>query len=308
MTNLRDFIGRAVRQSRFGHVALGLGILGWGLQAAAILLVGAWIGGNLAWVGRKEPKGPSPAPGVERALFELVLAEDAWRKHFGELVGVPPSHLDGVKYCYDLWVDTDQVLVRGWGPKNGSPAVAWLTVTGKGETTVGRYTFDVWSGSEPSTGAVGFPSSYSVIQNFRLVERRPPPAPSPSGWTAIRPGQCVLGNLAKDASGVVGRYLIDLPAHRTVFIHWEPMASEIRLDPQLSLEGSIIPRASDRNHQFRIQRAGRYQIVVRRLDEPPGSTETKFTGYTLQVDWGQSSGISCTPPTTRESTRESSCL
>jgi hypothetical protein len=296
MTNLRACVRRAVTDSWLGNVALALGILGWGLQVLAVLWVGVWIGGNLVWGGRKEPKGPSPAPGVERALSELVLAEGAWRKHFGELVGVPSSRFDGVKYCYDLWVDTDDVLVRGWGPKNGSPAVGWLTVTGKGETTVGRYAFDVWSGTEPSTGAIGFPSSYSVIQDFRLVERHPPAAAAPPGWTAIRPGQCVLGNLAMDTSRVVGRYLVELPAHRTVFVHWEPMASEIRLDPRLSLAGSIVPRANDRTYEFRIEEAGRYQITVHRLDEPFPSDETKHTDYTLQVDWGQSSGTSCAPP------------
>ena len=89
---------------------------------------------------------------------------------------------------------------------------------------VARVTLDVWQGLGYGTGGLDSVHVFTNGANLRLVERLPPPRPQPvpPGWRVIRPGECVLESLEpQDASGVIGRFLIDLPANKALRIIWE---------------------------------------------------------------------------------------
>jgi hypothetical protein len=221
-----------------------------------------------------------------------------------ELLGPVADRIHGRNICSEMWFDEDAVLIRGIGPMNGSTAPAWLTFTVGSQVFVGRVTVDLWRGTADGTGGMDSTYNYHVANNLRFIERLPPPRPGPPGWRVIRPGECVLGSTEPlDASGLVGRFLVDLPADRFVGIGFMPEAAGeyIPMDWKLTFEGQDVRTVQEdefKEGTYRPERAGRYELSVRRTDGPdagrtPGSP---MKHYTVQVAWGKFITGGCSPP------------
>jgi hypothetical protein len=221
-----------------------------------------------------------------------------------ELLSPSGTRLQGHGTCSDMWFDEDAVLIRGIGPMNGSNAPAWLTLTVGSQVFVGRVTVDLWNGVGAGTGGLDSSSNFIVANNLRFVERVPPPRPGPPGWRVIRPGECVLGSTEPlDASGVIGRFLIDLPAARTIGIDLMPEAEGeyIPKAVKLTLDGQDVRMVQEdefKEGQYRPEREGRYELTVLRTDGPDAGREAgrRWRRYTIAVDWGASIRTSCSPP------------
>jgi hypothetical protein len=223
---------------------------------------------------------------------------------YRELLSPSGTRLQGHGTCYSMWFNEDAVLIRGIGPMNGSTAPLWLTMTVGGQVFIGRVTVDLWRGTAAGTGGLDSSYNYTVGDNIRLVERVPPPQPGPPGWRVIRPGECVLGSTEpQNAAGVIGRFLIDLPANRTINIGLlgELVGDFVPLVADLALDGKSPPTVFEgefKGDHYRTERDGRYQLTVRRTDTPDASqaTGTRWRRYTVEVDWGAPIGGSCEPP------------
>jgi hypothetical protein len=203
-----------------------------------------------------------------------------------------------------MWFDHDEkALIRGIGPSNGSTASAWLTLTVGGHVVVGRVTLDLWNGVGAGTGSLESSTSFIVATDLRVIERFPPPHPGPPGWRVIRAGECVLGNTKpQDASGVIGRFLIDLPAHRSVVVGIMPEAdgNYIPMTENLTLDRHDLSRSVD-GERYRTDRDGRYELVVRRTDTPDAHRPIADPPqhYTVDVEWGAPITGTCFPPDSR---------
>jgi len=221
-----------------------------------------------------------------------------------EIFGPVADRIHGRSICDKMWFDDDAVLIRGIGPMNGSTAPAWLTLTVGSQIFVGRVTVDLWNGVGAGTGGLESSTNYIIATNLRFVERVPPPRPGPPGWRVIRPGECVLGSTEpQDASGVIGRFLIDLPAARSVGVRLlgELVGDFVPLADKLTLNGIDVPEVRVerlKDDRYRTDRDGRYQLTVRRTDGPDAGrlTGARWRRYTVQVAWGASITGSCEPP------------
>lgn len=269
-------------------IAGGLG-WAWGL---ILIAPGAW-----SLINRPEHQEPYPVRQLGDA-FANVKPIDR------ELLGPLADRVRGRSVCDSMWFDSDDgALLRGIGPMNGTTAPAWLTLTVGGHVIVGRVTVDLWNGVGMGTGSLECSTNFIVASNLRFVERVPPPRPGPPGWKVIRPGECVLGSTEPlDASGVVGRFLTDLPGHRSVKVGFMPEASGVYIPmaENLTLNGRELSKAHNGERYWTDQDA-RYELVVSRTDtadagRPIGS---KAQHYTVDVTWdGQITGT-CFPPDDR---------
>lgn len=223
------------------------------------------------------------------------------RARYDELVGASGKKFEPRERCSVGWLDEDGVLTRGDGPKNGSRAIGWFSYTTHGKPVTGRYSMDVWRGTAPGTGAFGFGSAFTKVENIRLRERLRPPAPAPRGWTAILPGQCVLGSLRGDASRVVGRYWVELPANRTIRVRtFVTISSAVHLAHRLTLADVEIPSAEADTDRHPTSEAGYYGVTVLRTDEADAGPALDRGAYTLNVRWGEPASEDCFPPEPNE--------
>jgi hypothetical protein len=269
-----------------------------------LLVVGGlgWIWGLILILGTAltlEHDDGAPYP-----VGQLGMAFAGTKPVDRELLSPSGTRLKGHGTCSDMWFDEDAVLIRGIGPMNGSNAPAWLTLTVGSQVFVGRVTVDLWNGVGAGTGGLDSSSNFIVANNLRFVERVPAPRPGPPGWRVIRPGECVLGSTEPlDASGVIGRFLIDLPAHRTINIGLlgELVGDFVPLVADLALDGKSPPTVFEgefKGDHYRTERDGRYQLTVRRTDTPDAGRVTggRWRRYTLDVDWGAPITGQCSPP------------
>jgi hypothetical protein len=196
-----------------------------------------------------------------------------------------------------IWQDQD-TLVRGSGPKNGSTATFWIAQTVNSQVFLGRYSIDVWFLTQAGTGAIGFTTDIQQVENARLIERIPPPAPAPPGWRAILPGHCVLGEAKPiDDAGTVGRFLIDLPGKTTIFEKCGPESKWFPIDCYLTYGGKEVTHvpiegAMDGAFYYQTQKAGRYELTVRRTDplEARKPDRGQWARFSVMVTWGAGSG------------------
>ena len=294
----------------------------WGRKAKRFAKLGAKLGAGVVAVyfagllvdrascqKKDEPKNSSRAISTfhigafGRAINEEVT-DASGRRHpaheiDSELVGIHPEGTGSAQGCRDLWLDEDDALLRGFGPKNGAHSVAWMTETIDGKVVTGRYNFDVWAGYEPGTGAFGFGHSNAWAGNLRLIERLPPPPLGPIGWKAIRPGECVRGSLSPDASGVIGRYWIDLPAGRSVAVGASPsdhspqgicLSAELKIgDEAVNCIGAYYPCEVRISCRYHTPRAGHYKLAIYRTDNLGDviSDVDDRDKYHLGVTWGE---------------------
>jgi len=273
----------------FEYVALVFGAAGWAWVLIQILATLHALD--------TDDRPPFPA-GDPQEAFEHVKSVDR------ELLGPLADRVHGRSVCDKVWFDDDAVLIRGMGPQHGSTAPAWLTLTVGSQVFVGRITVDLWRGTQAGTGAIGFPERFTVGANLRFVERVPPPRPGPAGSRVIRPGECVLGSTEpQDAAGVIGRFLIDLPAQRSVGVRLlgELVGDYVPLAEKLTLDGHDVPTVRGdefRADRYRTERDGRYELTVRRTDSPDARRATggRWRRYTVEAAWGASITGSCEPP------------
>jgi hypothetical protein len=241
----------------FEYVALVVGALGWAWVLIQIL-------GTVLTLER-DRGAPNPA-GEPQDAFEHI------HPIYRELLSPSRTRLQGHGTCSKMWFDHDAVLIRGIGPLNGSTAPVWLTLTVGSKVFVGRVTVDLWRGSAAGTGGLDSSYNYTVGDNLRLVERVPPPRPGPPGWRVIQPGECVLGSTEpQDSSGVIGRFLIDLPAQRSVGVRLrdEDEGDYVPMTEKLTLEEHDVPEVRVeqlKDDRYQTERDGRYQLTVRRTD------------------------------------------
>ncbi len=271
------------------HLARAVGAVGWAW--ATILLLGTVL------TLERDRGAPYPAGQLGEAFASTKPVDR-------EIFGPSGTRLLGHGTCRDMWFDDDAVLIRGIGPMNGSTASAWLTLTVGSQVFVGRVTVDLWNGAGAGTGGLESSTNYIIATNLRFVERVPPPRSAPPGWRVMRPGECVLCSAEPlDASGVIGRFLIDLPAERFVNIGLMPEAEGeyIPMDWKLTFDGQDVRTVQEDEYKegrYRPQREGRYGLTVRRTDGPdagriPGRP---WQHYSVQVDWGAAITGSCEPP------------
>jgi hypothetical protein len=222
-----------------------------------------------------------------------------------ELLGPLADRLHKGSICGGMmWFEEDAVLVRGIGPSNGATAPALLALTVGAQVFVGRVTVDLWSGVGAGTGGLESSTNYIIATHLRFVERVSPPRPGPPGWRVIRSGECVLGSTESlDASGVVGRFLIDLPAQRSINIRLlgELVGDFVPLEASLALDGKSPPRVwkgEFKGEHYRTERDGRYELTVRRTDGPDArhATGGRWRRYTVAVAWGETIDSACSPP------------
>jgi hypothetical protein len=225
-----------------------------------------------------------------------TASEHAHDEYLDQLAGLSTGDLDLGKPCVTEWLDVDTANPRGLGPLGAVKLAGWISLSVNGGTTTGRYLMDVWNDYEPGTGPAGYLTAYAVAGNIRLIERLPPPKPGPPGWTAIAPGQCVRGNVKADASPVVGRYWIRLPARRMVAVdvgkEWEhPCLREVlEFEGQrLRCEGERFRCQVRQSCRYRIPRDGDYQLTLyRESPSESGELDTDDSGpFLLQVAWGE---------------------
>ncbi len=271
------------------HLARAVGAVGWAW--ATILLLGTVL------TLERDRGAPYPAGQLGEAFASTKPVDR-------EIFGPVADRIHGRSVCDKMWFDEDAVPIRGIGPMNGSTAPAWLTLTVAGQVFVGRVTVDLWNGVGAGTGGLESSTNFIVATNLRFVERVPPPRPGPPGWRVIRPGECALGSTEpQDASGVVGRFLIDLPAERFVNIGFMPEAEGdyTPMDWKLTFDGQDVRTVQEDEYKegrYRPERSGRYELTVRRTDGPdagqiPGRPRQH---YSVQVAWGASITGSCSPP------------
>jgi hypothetical protein len=278
-----------IARSPFESLALAVGAVGWAWGVIVIL----------ATVLTLERDGGAPYP-----AGQLGEAFAGVKPVYRELLSPTGIRLQGHGTCSDMWFDDDAVLIRGIGPMNGSTAPAWLTLTVAGRVFAGRVTVDLWNGVGAGTGGLESSTDFIVATNLRFVERVPPPRPGPPGWRVISPGECVLGSTEpQDASGVIGRFLIDLPGQRSLNIGLlgELVGDFVPLEASLALDGKSPPKVFEgefKGDHYHTERDGRYELTVRRTDSPDGGRATggHWRRYTVQVAWGASIWGSCEPP------------
>jgi hypothetical protein len=276
-------------RSPLESLALAVGAVGWAWGLILILATALTL--------ERDDGAPYPA-GEPQDAFEHI------HPIYQELLSPSGTRLQGHGTCSKVWFDDDGVLIRGIGPMNGSTAPVWMTLTVGGQVFVGRVTVDLWRGTGAGTGGLDSSYNYTVGDNLRLVERVPPPKPGPPGWRVIRPGECVLGSTEPlDASGVIGRFLIDLPAQRSVGVRLlgELVGDFVPLEEKLTLDGRDVPEVRVervRDDRYRTDRDGRYQLTVRRTDNPDARRTTggRWRRYTVQAAWGASITGGCEPP------------
>jgi hypothetical protein len=220
-----------------------------------------------------------------------------------ELLGPLAGHERAPSVCRGMWFDRDDgALLRGSGPSNGTTAAAWLTLTTGSHVVVGRVTVDLWNVVGMGTGGLESVTNSIIAHDLRLVERLPPPPPGPPGWRVIRPGECALGSTEpQDASDVVGRFLIDLPARKSVdvYITSELGTCNMPLHDALTLDGHNLSRSSERERYW-TERDGRYEILVRAGSPGDDCTNRKPPrAYSLEVEWGKPIAGTCPTPNDR---------
>jgi hypothetical protein len=222
-----------------------------------------------------------------------------------ELLGPLANHTNGRGVCDKMWFDRDEgTLLRGVGPSNGSSAPAWLTLTVGGHVVVSRVTVDLWNGVGDGTGGLESSTSFIVANNLRVVERLPPPRPGPPGWRVIRPGECVLGSTeSQDPSGIIGRFLVDLPGQRSVgvWLSQDSKGDYIPLDEKLTLNGHEVSEVQVRylqGNRYRTEKDDRYELTIRRTDGPAAAQPIGSAPqhYSVAVAWGAAITDACSPP------------
>ena len=217
-----------------------------------------------------------------------------------ELLGPLAGRARARSVCSKMWFERDDgALLRGSGPRNGTTAAAWLTLTTGSHVVVGRVAVDLWNVVGMGTGGLESVTSSIVGGDLRLVERVPPPRPGPPGWRVIRPGECVLGSTQpQDASGVVGRFLIDLPAHEWIGVGITPEigACHIPFTENLMLDDRDLSMSPERERYW-TERDARYQIVIHAGTPDDTCTSPKRSQhYSLTVKWGRWITGTCFPP------------
>ena len=272
-----------------------IGALGW---AWGLILI---LSALPAFLRRFDDNKPYPVGELGREVGALLRVEQ-------DLRGPLLDRVEDRSVCDSMWFDRDDgVLIRGIGPRNGSTAQVWLALTVGGQVVVGRATVDLWNGVGMGTGSLESSTSFTVAHDLRLVERLAPPRPGPPGWRTIRPGECVLGKAEiPDARGTIGRFLIDLPAHRSVrvwaFLHSLGADEEDPLTVELALNGGNVPKvrvAGLRDERYQTPGDGRYEILIRTRDGGEVGREVveAHRHFTVQVDWGEPIAVSpCFPP------------
>jgi len=278
------------------RAALVVGGIGWAWTVVQLLTTAVTL---------KRDKGPPYPMGEPDRAFEQV------HPVYRDLLGPLYDRLGDHETCGERWFGEDTVLIRGIGPRNGSTVPVWMTLTVGGKVFVGRAVIDVWRGLGAGTGGLESTHLFTNGANLRLVERMPPPKPGPPGLRVIRPGECVLGSTKpQDAFGVIGRFLIDLPAER--LLRLSPMpdleGEHVPKDFSLTLDGRTVPKVNMgefKGDMYRTEHDGRYLLTVRRTDGQDAGTDSKdaatsdgipWPRYTVQVSWGEAIGGACSPP------------
>ena len=301
-----------LNQARLRRLLGRFGTVGFGLAALQALVFVAYFAFGRFGCGMSNSLADSirgQASGVDNALTFGKPAND-----LDELLGAPLPKLPSGQLagCWSEWTDEEPVYTPpgpGGGPKNGFEIAFWKALTFRGHTTVGKYVGDLWLWTSAGTGAVGFPSAGSQTANQRLVERLPPPGPPPPGFRAIQPGECVAASLDEDRERVIGRFVIDLPAPRSVGVSVDyPVQLDVKVKKQLRYGDAVVPGDCEEigtqeapecrpNGHFRVSHAGRHQVLLYRTDQPgtvpPAQTHGKI--YTMQVEWGTSVTYACHP-------------
>ncbi len=301
-------------------------LLGWcgtagaGLAALQFAFAAFVVTVDRVTCKKEEEPPPDTLPADERPQFLGV--DNALN------LGKPPADLDelyggtlrGVSGkwvgCMDEWTDDKPIFSRAGrhgGARNGVEIVFWKALTYRGKTIVGKYVADLYSWASAGTGAAGFPSGGSSTANQRLVERLPPPAPPPPGYRAIVPGECVGSSLDEGPDRVVGRFMIDLPADRSIRIFSQTPVTplDVRLGEHLQFDGVEVPAeyentggswGGEPTGRLKTAHAGRYVLVVYRTDEPGVVSPQQIRGkiYTLQVYWGTNADYACSPQSARK--------
>ncbi len=271
---------------------------------------------------KEEEPPPETLPPDERPQFlgvDSALNSGAPSNDLEELYGgaLPRDKDNRWVGCMNEWTDEAPIFSRArrhGGARNAVEIVFWKAVTYKGQTAVGKYVGDLYGWAEAGTGAAGFPSGGSSTANQRLLERLPRPAPAPPGYRAIMPGECVGASFEEGPDRVIGRFVIDLPAHRSVHIVVDtPMGLEVDLAGRLLFNGADVPNEYDRPGEhyapehgpgglFDTTDSGLHTLVIHRTDKLGVVSPQQISGkiYTLRVYWGTVATSACDPDSARK--------
>jgi hypothetical protein len=270
-------------------VALAVGGVGWAWAAVLLLATLATL--------KRDGGAASSADEPDRAFGN---AGSVYCDVLGPLCDRVP---DGGA-CGMAWFDEDAVLLRGIGPRNGVTVRAWEASTVGAQVFVARVTLDVWEGLGYGTGGLDSVHVFTRGANLRMVERLPPAKPGPPGWRVIRPGECVLESLeAQDASGVIGRFLIDLPANKAIRMIWQTdrAGDHVPITDSLSFGGQALRRTRTEEvdyERYVTEHDGRHELLLRRTDVSDVGHAEGHAGrrYTIFVKWGRGIYGACRPP------------
>ena len=277
---------RGARISPRAWWGLWIGV-GWVLA----LLVAPRAQGWFEEYGRRTT---GPAYGLANDAASAIAARLGAPEEMARLLGVDANSFDGKRACSLSWTDHEETYVLGQRRNRAHPETAFSAVTVNGRTVLGRYSVDLWTGDcAPRDDEPECPCT--KVERTTLLDRRELTlAPAPSAQPEpLLPGQCVWRRFA-DASSVVGRFKVLLPAEREVTVRAYVLPATVFLTYRLTLAGKEAPHVRGESTVFRSLGEGEYELQVSLL--PQAGIRQQTGEYTIQVHWGKGAGEPCPVP------------
>jgi len=253
------------------------------------------VGEGIQQATRRRQDGASYglAADAHAVLAQAVLAPS----RVAELVGENEGTLESRSTCALAWTDDEHTVVTATRAYDAQPATGWMALTRPGQATVGRYGMGLWTDHCDSEGAtrLSSPMECTRLKQLRLLDRQVSSRQG-TGEERILPGQCVLGIMdgGETAKTSSDRYVVHLPAHKTVTVRLFTIPAALALHPRLVRDGAEIAPLPDVFGAFATGPEGDYEILVER---DPRFPAVPIAGqYTLQVHWGKADGQRCPIP------------
>jgi hypothetical protein len=239
---------------------------------------------------RKKQEGANH--GLVSDLHSALAKAVSTPAYMSKLTGVSEAIFEQEPTCTLVWTDEDRTHVAALRAGDAQPAVGWMAITRSGQTTVGRYTMNVWYEACDQGNATDtfYRSECTKIARLRLEERLASPVASTAG-IRILPGQCVLGSM--EQSETAAGYVLQLPARKNVTIRLYSVPAEFALRPHLFMNQVEISPMQGRSGAFTTSSDGDYELRIERDPNFPGKSAGQ---YSLQVHWGKAAGPRCPIP------------
>lgn len=272
-----------------------LSVAWWGLWIGVgwvlALLVAPRARGWLEEYGRRTT---GPAYGLANDAASAIAATLGAPAEMARLLGVDADTFDGKGACSLSWTDHEATYVLAQRRSRAHAETAFTTVTVNGRTVLGRYSVDLWMGDcAPRDDEPECPCT--KVEGVTLLDRRelavaPSPAAEPQ---SLLPGQCVWRTFV-DASAVVGRYKVVLPAEREITVRAFVLPATVFLTYRLTLAGKEAPHVRGESTVFQSLGEGEHELEVSLL--PQAGLRQQSGEYTIQIHWGKGAGEPCPVP------------